>query len=228
MKKSLAFWAVAAVFCTAASLSAGEVDVTDGVSAGIADGNATTGVGTWNSDTAGNASPFNGFIGNDAISNFSASWTFSYGAISDTIIGATLQLGIYDIDSAAGLNEVASYLEGSVDLTALLNSAANAPHSGTGALNKEYDILTVTLPSTTFADLATGTANISLSLQGPGLGTLGNGITSFNGAGIDFSTLKITTQTTGPSVPEPGTLTLLPAGAFIGCLIAGYRRFRRA
>jgi hypothetical protein len=223
MKNPQGLWAVAALFCAAASLPA--VTVTDGSSAGFANGSTNARVGTWNTDTAGNTAPFNGFIGSDTSSNFSASWTFDYSAISDTITSATLELGIYDIDSAAALDEVASYTEGSVDLTSLLNSAANALNGSTGAKNNEYDLLTITLPSTTFADLATGTVDISLALQGPGLGTLGN--TSFNGAGIDISTLTINTQETS-STPEPATLTLLLASGCLICLIAGFRRLRRA
>jgi hypothetical protein len=223
MKNPQGFLAVAALFCAAASLPADTI--TDGSSAGFANGSTNARVGTWNTDTAGNTAPFNGFIGSDTSSNFSASWTFDYSAISDTITSATLELGIYDIDSAAALDEVASYTEGSVDLTSLLNSAANALNGGTGAKNNEYDLLTITLPSTTFADLATGTVDISLALQGPGLGTLGT--TSFNGAGIDISTLTINTQTE-PSTPEPPTLTLLLASGCLICLIAGFRRLRRA
>jgi hypothetical protein len=228
--KNLTFLGAAAlVFCAAASLPAAVVTVTDGASAGIANGNATTGVGTWNTDTAGNAAPFNGFIGSDTTGpNFSANWTFGYSPISDTILSATLLVGIYDLDSAAALNEVASYTEGAIDLTSLLNAVSNALNGGTGAVNKEYDLLTITLPSTTFADLATGTANISLTLQGPGLGipTLGN--TTFNGAGIDISTLTITTQAATAPTPEPGTLTLLLASGCLVGLIAGRRRRQRA
>ncbi len=224
MKNPEGFRAIAALFCVAVSLPA--VTVTDGSSAGFTNGSTNARVGTWNADTAGNTAPFNGFIGSDTSSNFSASWTFDYSAISGTITSATLELGIYDIDSAAALDEVASYTEGSVDLTSLLNSAANALNGGTGARNNEYDLLTITLPSTTFADLATGTVDISLALQGPGLGTLGT--TSFNGAGIDISTLIINTQTAPPSTPEPATLTLLPASGLVICLIAGFRRLRRA
>ena len=129
MKNPQGFWAVAALFCAAASLPA--ETITDGSSAGFTNGSTNARVATWNTDTAGNPAPFNGFIGSDTSSNFSASWTFDYSAISDTITSATLELGIYDIDSAAALDEVASYTEGSVDLTSLLNSAANAPNGGT-------------------------------------------------------------------------------------------------
>jgi hypothetical protein len=205
-------------------LNAAVITSTLGASAGFADGSTTARVATWNTDTAGNPSPFNGYNGSDTSgANFSASWTFNYSIITDPIVSATLEIGIYDIDSAASLNEVASYNEGSTNLTSLLNAVANALNGGTGAVNNEYDKLTIDLPSTTFADLATGTANISLALQGPGLGTLGN--TLSNGAGIDFSTLTITTQAAVPPTPEPRTWMLLLAG--IGG-IAGRRLLRRS
>ncbi len=223
VKISRSFCIVAASFFAVTGLLAGDVVSTDGASAGFADGSTNARVGTWNADTAGNTAPFNGFIGSDTTANFSASWTFNYGAIADSITGATLELGIYDLDSAAALDEVASYIEGTTDLTALLNAASNARNGGTGTKNNEYDILTINLPSTTFGDLATGTAHVSLDLQGPGLGVLGT--TSFNGAGIDFSTLTISTQAVTVT-PEPGTLLLLGGG--LAALIAGRRRIGRA
>jgi hypothetical protein len=75
--------------------------------------------GTFATAHAGDPSPFDGtFNGTDPSGpNFSASWTFSYGALSN-ITAATLSLGILDSDSAATGNQVASFvLNGSIDLT---------------------------------------------------------------------------------------------------------------
>ena len=202
-------------------LHAGVITQTLGGNAGFADGSTNARVGTWNTATAGFGAPFNVFNGSDVSGpNFSASWTFSYGAIAETIVSASLQIGIYDIDSAATGNQVASYTEGTNDLTSLLNSVSEGLHGGTGAVNNEYDILTIVLPAATFADLASGTAGIALNLQGPGLGVLGN--TTSNGAGIDFSTITINTQAAG-STPEPATWMLLAGGA---CVLVG--RLRRS
>jgi hypothetical protein len=169
------------------------------------------GTGTFNTAVAGNAAPFNGYIGSDVTGpNFSASWAYNYGAISN-ISGATLTIGIYDHDSAATGNQVGSFTLGGVDLTSLLNTQFEAHGGQTG----EYDIYTITLPGTTFAALASGTPALALALQGPGLGVLGD--TTFNGAGLDFSTLTITTRTVS-TVPEPASLTLLASG-LVGVLL---------
>jgi hypothetical protein len=173
------------------------------------DGQTPIGVATYNTAVAGNAAPFNGFIGSDVAGpNFSASWSYSYLPIADTIASATLSLGLYDADTGATGNQVASFTLSGTDLTASLNASFESLHGGTGAANAEYDVMTVNLPASTFAALRTGTLTLALSLQAPGLGVLG--AAPFNGAGLDFSTLTINTQA---AVPEPGTCALLALGA---------------
>ena len=170
--------------------------------------------------------PFNAICGSDTgtngSTNCSANWTFNYTIPSgDTILAATLTLGIWDIDSKAAGNQVASYLlTGGDNLTGLLNTVAEALNGGTGATNNEYDVLTVVIPGTSFSQLATGTAKISLALQPPGLGALGN--SPSNGAGLVFSELDITAA---EPTPEPSFVTLVPMalGAF-----AFFRRRRKS
>jgi PEP-CTERM motif len=153
--------------------------------------------------------PFNAACGSDGLSNCSATWTFNYIVPSgDTITGATLTLGIVDIDSAATGDQVGSFtLDGTDDLTALLNTSSEA---AAGA-NNVYNILSIVIPGADFTDLGTGSATFALTLKGLGLGALGT--SPFNGADLDFSRLDITaTPGSTPPVPEPGTSALLMLG----------------
>jgi hypothetical protein len=174
--------------------------------------------------------PFNAICGSDTgpngSTNCSTTWTFHYSIPSgDTIIAATLTLGIWDIDSATAPNQspslqVNSYSLAGGDLTALLNTVSEALNGGSGATNNEYDVLTVNIPSTSFGDLMSGSAIASLALKAPGLGALGN--SPSNGAGLVFSRLDITAA---EPTPEPSFMTLVPMalGAF-----AFYRRRRKS
>lgn len=182
----------------------------------FADGSTPT-TGDFLTAGAGEPAPFNGvFIGSDTTGpNFSASWTFSYGAIVN-VTGGNLVLGIYDHESAATGNQVASFTLNGIDLTNALNTLFESHGGG----RSEDNVYTLALPAGTFADLASGAVTFALSLQGPGLGLFGE--TPFNGAALDFSTLNISTQQNPPQpVPEPMTLTLI----LIGFLAwAGVRR----
>jgi hypothetical protein len=178
----------------------------------------TVAAGTFNTVSASQPAPFNAFIGSDVVGpNFSATWTFSYGT-TDTISGATLEIGLLDGDSAAPGSQVASYSIGGIDLTSLLNTAMEA----TPGANSVEVYYTITLPSSTFSILASGSPTVSLMLQGPGLGVLGT--TPFNGAALDFSTITIDTVT---ATPLPAALPLFATG--LGALgLLGWRRKRKA
>ena len=184
-------------------VTVGEQDFADG---------STMNTGPFLAAGAGEPAPFDGvFVGSDVSGpNFSASWTFSYGALA-SVTGGSLTLGIYDHESAATGNQVASFTVNGIDLT----SALNIQFESHGGGSKEDNIYTLTLPATTFSALGSGTVNISLSLAGPGLGLFGE--TPFNGAGLDFSTLDIAT-----AVPEPLTSTLLLIG--IPAILVAARR----
>ena len=108
------------------------------------DGQTGIGTGTFNTKVAGNAAPFNGFIGSDISGpNFSASWTYGYGALTGTITAATLTIGMWDHDFATTGDQVAAFTLSGVDLTAALNTGFNSHGGATG----EYDIYTIALPA---------------------------------------------------------------------------------
>ena len=150
---------------------------------------------------------------------------------------AAQTLGIYDHDSAARVgafqDQVASFLVDGNDLTVALNTALNNS-GGTSVfsfpplvLTSEYNIYTIALPASTFADLSDGSATFSLDLQNGLAFPLGvETDRAFNGAGLDFSTLNITTQDAINPIPEPTSLTLLGIGA-VGLFGYGWRRKRK-
>jgi len=213
MKKCAVVFGIVLTFCIVA-LSPALAQVPINVNIGtqhFANG-STVGTGTFNTAVGGQPAPFNAFCGSDITANCTASWTFTYSNLSGlTISVATLTLGILDIDSAAAGNQVASFiLNGTDDLTGALNAASEGLNGGAGAPNSQYDVLTMSIPSTYFTDLQSGTATFALTLQGPGLGVLGN--TTDNGAGLDFSSLYIDT-------PEPTSWTFV----LIGLLCIGIK-----
>ena len=187
-------------------------------------------IGQWNTATPGSSElvVFQGFDTNTGPS-LSTSFIFNYVIpVGETITSASFTLGIYDHDSAAAGDQVASFTLDSSDLTASLNTAFNAS-GGTSVfsspplvLTSEYDIYTIGLSS--FSDLADGSLTASLQLKNgfafPG-GVATN--TLYNGAAIDFARLNIETQSS-QNVPEPASLTLLLVGLGV---MAGAWRFKQ-
>ena len=174
----------------------------------------------------GQPAPFDAGIGNELIGpNFGAAWMHtSFGPITDPIVSATMSIGIADHDSAAGGDQVASFLVDGADGTGLLNGLFN----GTGGGDNEYNVYSFDVLALIGAPaLADGTVNVSLALQPPGLQTniLFGGVsdTDFNAAFLIFSSLEIVTQDqTGPPVPAPAPATL--ALLALGLLGLGARR----
>ena len=158
---------------------------------------------------------FTGFCGADAgatPANCDKSWTFNYVIpAGDTITAASLSVGLWDLDSTQAGNQIALYqVNGGDVLTSSLNTAAEALHGGTGAINAEYDVFTFSLSN--FGALSGGSPTVHITWQGPGGGILGP--TDFNGGAILFSTLNITaTSPVNTPVPEPASLLLVVTGA---------------
>ncbi|HME12023.1 MAG TPA: PEP-CTERM sorting domain-containing protein [Candidatus Acidoferrum sp.] len=175
------------------------------------DGSSVTSA-AYTSAVAGQPAPFNAFCGSISSGDCTGiTWTFNYTVpAGDTITGATLSIGILNLQSSASANPVGSFtLDGTDVLTGLLNTAAVAANS----IRNEYNVLQISIPGADFTDLSSGMATFSLTLSGPGLGVLG--MTPSHTSGFDFSTLNITATpgTTPPPVPEPATLALLLLGA---------------
>src|SRR5580658_9785571 len=122
---------------------------------------------------SGKSAPFNGFCGSISKGDCTdVSWTFDYTVpAGNTITGAELTLGILDIESSYGTGTpVGSFtLDGTDDLTSILNSAAVA----TDSVSTEYNILQIGIPGTDLTDLSNGVATFELTLSGPGRGVLG-------------------------------------------------------
>jgi hypothetical protein len=172
--------------------------------------------------------PFNIFTGsNTAGPNFSATWMFTYSLpASSTITGATLTIGIVDSPwegsatnpTPANTDQVAMFTLDTTDsLTAALNTEINTVGTGSNL----YEVDTISIPGADLADLGSGSATFYLALQGPGSGVLGAPTPSL-GAGLDFSTLDISTQQTVATSPEPSTWVLLCTGM----LFFGIERLR--
>jgi hypothetical protein len=126
------------------------------------------------------------------------------------VLAATLKIGLWDFDATASGNQVKLFSGAGVDLTSTLSPLVEAA----GGADRQYRVFTLTLPPSTYSTLETGTPSFQLTLQGPGLGVLGE--TTFNGAGIDFAQLDLTV------VPEPSVTISL--GAVTGLFLVWLHR----
>ena len=211
--KAFVIGALTTLFAASSLVQSAVISTTLGNSGSTLVDGAVQSQASVNTAQTGQSAPFAGNCGADTTTNCSANWSFSYTVSpGQTIVAATLLLGIWDIDSGAPGTQVAAYqLTGGDDLSGLLNTVAEALNGNAGSKNSEYDILSVSIPNTSFSLLSGGTAQFSLALQGPGLGVLSPTTNpSFNGAKLVFSTLNLETVESS-TVPEPSFLTLVPA-----------------
>lgn len=170
---------------------------------------------------AGQAAPFDAGYGG-LFSSFDVSWVHSFGAIADTIVSASLTIGLYEHDPGSPGDQVESFLLDGNAMTGTLNGLFNVDDAGgaNGETSGVYNEYTIDLAAM-LADLADGIANLSLALQGPEVnpGLFGGpSVEQNNGAHIIFSTLNIVTRDGGTppgQIPEPGILSLILAGGLL-------------
>ena len=178
------------------------------------DGRLINGAAAWEAGSAADVAPFRTINGSDFGTSFSASWTFEFAA--ETVAAASTTIGIFDHDSAAPGDQVASFTVDGFNLSTRLNGAFNSR----GGTQNENNIYTIALPNAALGLLSDGIANFQLTLQGPGLqGVPGSccDTTSGNAAGLDFVSL------TTSAVPEPTSLILFGGGLAALALMHRYR-----
>jgi hypothetical protein len=179
----------------------------------------------------GQPAPFDMGYGTDGLfaGNFMQGWTHNYAPIVDTILSATVRIGIADHDSAASGSQLGLFTLDGNPLTTELDALFEAG----GGADTEYNVYSLALPGSIFADLADGSMTAQLNLAGPGLvtpliplpGPNPPTETTTNGAFLIFSTLEIETGVV--PVPEPGTLLLMSTfGILLGAKPLRRRRGR--
>lgn len=169
-------------------------------------------------NNAGDSAPFDNAIGNEGLgTSFDATWTHDLSAITgETIASATLTIGIWGAESGLSGDQVAGFTIDSTDFTSDLNTLFE---NNTGDSLTEYNIYQLTLPSTLFAALADGSAEVSLQLTN-GRATATN---NANSAWLLSSEFDITLQEVA-AVPEPSSILLLTG---MGGLFGLARRRRK-
>lgn len=157
------------------------------------------------SEQGGEPAVLQTFNGSDIVTGnpFSASFTINYAP--QTVGSATFTIGMYDHDSAAAGNQVASFTLDGMDLTGALNAVFEA-HGGTQV---EYNVYSLVLPPSLYAALSDGSVAVNLVLSPPGLQTSPTGPSVGNGAGLDFVSLDLQAS----AVPEPTGLAAIGLAA---------------
>lgn len=219
----------ALIFLITPVANAGLIDITLGNgSSGLSDGDTPNGLDILAVQSA-ESGVFKGAIGHDFFEDpEEVNWLFDNGgAITDTIIGASLSFGIWDLDSAAPGSQLSSFILDGFDYTSVLDTQFEAAATLTG----EYNIFTINFDSSFFTGLTDGLLSVALDVTGNGF-TSSSDLTDFNKYFLIYSSLTIETQDfvepepdpePPVKVPEPSTLAIFALG-FMGI---GLRRFKK-
>lgn len=229
MKKATFCFAAVLAACVFLSVPALKADtiVNDGLTTPPWSVGATvTNGSTYTAAVAGQPAPFDAFFGNSTGTQvFDETWSFSYTPPS-TIAGATISLGLIYAPASTDTSPTVSFtLDGTIDLTSLLNAEMNAVHAP--GFDDLYEVETVTIPAADLGALGTSPATFALELQGPGQGKFGT--TTGMQAAIVNSTLDLQTKIVTPpppSTPEPATFVLFGLGLAMVGLAVMRRRAR--
>ena len=219
--------ASAILACAAMSANAAVITSTAGNGAhGLTDGAVTALVPDVLNAQAGQAAPFDTGYGNELFGNAPLlNWAFpGLPIITDTILSATITIGVFDVDTAASGSQLDQFIVDGVDQTAAMDGLFEAANSG----DNVYNEFTLSLGAGFFASLADGSFTAGLDVGGSGLQTalIGGGVseTAQNGFHLIFAQLEITTQdsSTPPNnIPEPSTLLLFAMS------LLGFKRLSR-
>ena len=167
------------------------------------------------------SAPFDQVYGGPFTEPGNAHWQFdNLGAITDTIVSASIKIGIWDLDSAATGNQLDSFFLDGIDFFSGLNTVFEAE----GSNYNEFNVFTYNLDNSIFASLVDGQLNVDLDIGGNGYKESGNDPLNElvnNKHFLVYSTLIINTEDFSEPdpepepVPEPSTLLLFIA-AMVG------------
>ena len=214
--------------------NAGIIEITLGNgTSGLIDGSTYSGFDMLDLLNEVHPDPFDAVNGGFSTEPDNAYWQFdNLGAITDTIIGASISFGLWDLDSAASGSQLDSFALDQTNFTLDLNNLFEA---NGGSTYNEFNVFTIDLDSIFFANLADGLLDVDLDIGGNGYSKPVNEPIEeigFNKYFLVYSTLIIETEDfAGPDpdpeppvpVPEPSTLAIFALG-FMGI---GLRRFKK-
>lgn len=168
----------------------------------------------------GQTGVFNGVHGNSVNDDPDLiGWLFNNGgAITDTIISASISIGLWDIDSSAAGDQLEAFTLDGFNFNTILNTMFE--DSG-GTSYEEFNVFTIDFDSSFFTNLTDGLLDVGLDIGGVGIKS-DLSESPFNRYFLISSVLTIETEDfTEPDpdpepeptpVPEPSTLAIFALG----------------